>query len=81
MQFQDFIYWAFLSIISAIALYHVKVLDKLSTSVSSLNVSVGILITKHEDQDKDLKSHDKDIEKIKEDVTRMRVSIAKIGST
>lgn len=59
MDFNDFIYWAFLSVISGAAVYGVGVLTRLNDSIKNLNVTVAKMIVKHE-------YHDKEIEELKD---------------
>jgi len=65
MQFNDFIYWAFLSVISGAAVYGVGILTKLNDSIKKLNVTVAQMIVKHE-------YHDKEIEELKGDLKELR---------
>lgn len=54
MNFNDFVYWAFLGLLSFASLYGVNVLTRLNNSVQRLNLAVERIIVKHEYQEKEI---------------------------
>jgi len=65
MLFEQFIYWAFLSVISGSIIYAVTVLNKLNNSINSLNINVKELVIKNG-------YHEKEIADIKDEVREIR---------
>lgn len=65
-EWKQFANWVFYALISGIAVYGVSILDRLETSINSLNVNVAVLIDKNDRQEKLNDRFERDIEELKE---------------
>ena len=61
MEFEYFVNWAFMAIMSGAVIYGVSILTKLNSSIQELNVTVAQMLVKHE-------FHDKEIDEMKKDI-------------
>lgn len=66
MNFENFIQWAFYSVISGVAIAAVSILRDMNKSIQLLNVNFAVLLTKSESQDKRIDKHDERIERLED---------------
>lgn len=64
-EWKQFANWIFYALISGIAVYGVRILDRLETSIQALNINVAVLIAKDGRQEKLNDRFERDIEALK----------------